>query len=136
MNRTIEFGTTEILYREKLGFLAYSPLAFGYLTGKYINNPSAIGRVTLFPGYAKRFDKPGVNSAVDKYAQLARKYELGLTEMSLAFVFSQWFMTSTIIGATSMDQLKQNINAYRIDLPEELLSEIEYIHLSAMNPAP
>ena len=73
---------------------------------------------------------------MDKYAQLARKYELGLTEMSLAFVFSQWFMTSTIIGATSMAQLKQNINAYRIDLPEELLSEIEYIHLSAMNPAP
>ena len=136
LNRTIEFGTTEILYREKLGFLAYSPLAFGYLTGKYINNPGAIGRVTLFPGYAKRFDKPGVNSAVEKYAQLARKYELGLTEMSLAFVFSQWFMTSTIIGATSMAQLKQNINAYRIDLSEELLNEIEYIHLLSMNPAP
>lgn len=136
INRIIELGTTEILFRERVGFFAYSPLGFGYLTGKYIDNPTAIGRGTLFPGYAQRYNKPGVNLAVKKYLDLARKNQLTLTEMSLAFVYSQWFVTSTIIGATSMGQLKENIDAYKLKLPQNLLNEIEEIHLTVMNPAP
>jgi len=136
LNRTAEFGITEILYREQLSFLAYSPLAFGYLTGKYIEDEKAVGRVNLFPGYAKRFDKPGVRYAVKQYAQLAKKHHLSLTEMSLAFVRSQWFMTSTILGATSLHQLKENVKSYSIELSDDILDEIEQIHLSVMNPAP
>ena len=119
-----------------MSFLAYSPLAFGYLTGKYIKDEKAVGRVNLFPGYAKRFDKPGVRYAVKQYAQLAKKHHLSLTEMSLAFVRSQWFMTSTILGATSLHQLKENVKSYSIELSDDILDEIEQIHLSVMNPAP
>ncbi len=136
LNRIAELGISEILYREQLSFLAYSPLAFGYLTGKYIEDDKAVGRVNLFPGYAKRFDKPGVRYAVKQYAQLAKKYHLSLTEMSLAFVRSQWFMTSTILGATSLHQLKENVKSYSIELSDDILDEIEQIHLSVMNPAP
>ena len=136
LNRTIEFGTSEILYREQLSFLAYSPLAFGYLTGKYIENENIVGRANLFPGYAKRYDKPGVRYAVKQYAKLAEKYHLTLTEMALAFVRSQWFMTSTILGATSLSQLKENVKSYSLVLSDDILDEIEQIHLSVMNPAP
>jgi aryl-alcohol dehydrogenase-like predicted oxidoreductase len=137
LNRTVEFGMTEVLFREKIGFLAYSPLAFGYLTGKYNKNPNANGRVNLFPGYAQRFNKPGVSEAVKKYALLAENFNLSLTELALKFVSQQWFVTSTIIGATNMDQLQQNLNAVTAKvLGPEILAEVENIHLSVMNPAP
>ena len=136
INRVAEFGITEILFREKIGFFAYSPLAFGHLTGKYITNPQAKGRVTLFKGYAKRFDKPGVANTLTAYNKLAKKNKLSMTEMALSFVYHQWFMTSTVVGATNMQQLKENLNAYRLKLSEQILEEIEYIHLCHMNPAP
>ena len=136
INRGLEFGMTEILYREKIGFLAYSPLAFGHLTGKYLKDIAAKGRVTLFKGFAQRYDKPNVFPAVKAYEILATKYGMTLTEMALAFTYHQWFVTSTIIGATSLDQLKENIEAYSITLSKELLDEIEIIHLTHMNPAP
>ncbi len=136
INRGLEFGMTEILYREKIGFLAYSPLAFGHLTGKYLKDIDARGRVTLFKGFAQRYDKPNVFPAVKAYEALALKHGMTLTKMALAFAYHQWFVTSTIIGATSLDQLKENIEAYNISLSKELLGEIEIIHLTHMNPAP
>ena len=136
MNRGMEFGTTEILFREQLALMAYSPLAFGHLTGKYIDDPKAQGRVTLFLGYAQRYKKPAVPTASAAYAELARRHGLTPTEMALAFVYQRWFVTSTIIGATNMQQLKQNIDAWHTQLSPELMQEIEDLHLRMMNPAP
>lgn len=136
MNRTLELGLTEILYREKVGFLAYSPLAFGHLTAKYSDDSSAKGRATLFRGYAQRYTKPNVTPASAAYAKLARDNDMTPTQMALSFVYNRWFVTSTIIGATSMLQLKENISAWQVKLSAEMLQEIEVLHLQMMNPAP
>ncbi len=137
LNRMVELGMTEILFRENLSFFSYSPLAFGHLSGKYIENPNANGRVNLFPGYARRYNKVGVVNAIQKYNLLAKKRNINLTDLALNFVYSQWFVTSTIIGATNINQLKQNISAYGLDIiDDELIKEIDNIHLRTMNPAP
>ncbi|MGE4597126.1 MAG: aldo/keto reductase [Methylophilaceae bacterium] len=136
INRIVELGLTEVFFRENLGFLAYSPLGFGHLSGKYIKNPNIQGRVNLFPGYAKRYDKPGVGPATKDYFELAKRFNLTLTEMALCFVYKQWFVTSTIVGATTMEQLKENISAYTTQLSDELIEQIDQHHLQRMNPAP
>ncbi len=136
MNRTIDFGISEILYREGLSLLAYSPLAFGHLSGKYVDDAQAKGRVTLFRGYAQRYTKPGVPVASAAYAKLACAHGLTPTQLALSFVMHRWCVTSTIIGATSMDQLQENIAAYEVKLSDEVLAEIEKIHFSTPNPAP
>lgn len=136
MNRGMEFGMTEVLYRENVALLAYSPLAFGHLTGKYIDNPQAQGRVTMFLGYAQRYKKPGVFPAAAAYAKLAKAHGLTPTQLALSFVYHRWFVSSTIIGATSMTQLKENIDAWQTKLSPEILAEIEQLHLMMMNPAP
>jgi aryl-alcohol dehydrogenase-like predicted oxidoreductase len=136
INRGFEFGQAEIVFREKLSLLAYSPLAFGHLTAKYHDDPQASGRVTQFKGFAQRYEKPNVQPAVAAYAELARKHGLSPAQMALSFVFRRWFVASTIIGATSMQQLEENIAAWEKPLPEELLKEIEQLHLRYMNPAP
>lgn len=136
INRGMEFGMAEVLYREKVGLLAYSPLAFGHLTAKYIDNPEAKGRVTMFLGYAQRYKKPGVAAASAAYAKLARAHGLTPTQLALSFVYHRWFVSSTIIGATTMQQLSENINAWEIKLSPEVLQEIEHLHLTMMNPAP
>ena len=136
INRGMEFGMSEVLYRENVGLLAYSPLAFGHLTAKYIDNPEAKGRVTMFLGYAQRYKKPGVVPASATYAKLARKHGLTPTQLALSFVYHRWFVSSTIIGATTMQQLTENIDAWDIKLSAEVLQEIEQIHLTMMNPAP
>ncbi|MDA9642709.1 aldo/keto reductase [Nitrosomonadales bacterium] len=136
INRIAELGLSEILYREGLGFFAYSPLGFGHLTGKYIQDPEASGRVNLFPGYAKRYTKPGVTLAVEDYLHIAKEANLSLTQMALSFAYRQWFVTSTIVGATSMNQLKENIAAYEIILKDDILKKIDQVHLTRMNPAP
>jgi aryl-alcohol dehydrogenase-like predicted oxidoreductase len=136
MNRHIDFGISEILYRENVSLLAYSPLAFGHLTGKYIDDPQAKGRVTMFKGYAQRYTKPSVPAASAAYAKLGRAHGLTPTQLALSFVMHRWCVSSTIIGATSMAQLQENIAAYDIKLSDEVLSEIEQIHLTMMNPAP
>lgn len=136
MNRGMEFGMTEVLYREQVGLLAYSPLAFGHLTGKYVENPQAKGRVTMFLGYAQRYKKPGVFPAAAAYAKLAKAHGLTPTQLALSFVYHRWFVSSTIIGATSMAQLKENIDAWQTKLSPEILAEIEQLHLTMMNPAP
>ena len=136
INRIAELGLSEILYREDLGFFAYSPLGFGHLTGKYIHDPESSGRVNLFPGYAKRYNKPGVTLAVEDYLHIAKEANLSLTQMALSFAYRQWFVTSTIVGATSMNQLKENISAYEIILKDDILEKIDQTHLKRMNPAP
>ena len=136
VNRGFEFGLTEIAYREKVGLLAYSPLAFGHLSGKYVNDPTASGRVTLFKGFAQRYDKPNVKPASAAYAELARKHKLTPAQMALSFVYHRWFVTSTIIGATSLSQLKENLSAWKKPLADDLTQEIEVLHLRYMNPAP
>jgi aryl-alcohol dehydrogenase-like predicted oxidoreductase len=136
INRGMEFGMAEVLYRENVSLLAYSPLAFGHLTGKYVDDPQAQGRVTMFLGYAQRYKKPGVFPASAAYAKLARAHGLTPTQLALSFVYHRWFVTSTIIGATSMNQLKENIDAYHTKLAPDVLAEIERLHLTMMNPAP
>lgn len=136
MNRGMEFGMAEILYRESISLNAYSPLAFGHLTGKYIDNPDTVGRVTQFLGYAQRYNKPGVPLASKRYAELARAHGMSPTQLALSFVYHRWFVSSTIIGATSMSQLVENVSAYFVKLSDEVLAEIEQIHLTMMNPAP
>jgi aryl-alcohol dehydrogenase-like predicted oxidoreductase len=119
-----------------VGLLAYSPLAFGHLTAKYIDNPQAQGRVTMFLGYAQRYKKPNVFPAAKAYAQLARAHNLTPTQLALSFVYHRWFVASTIIGATSMVQLQENVEAWNTTLSPELIQEIEHLHLTTMNPAP
>jgi aryl-alcohol dehydrogenase-like predicted oxidoreductase len=136
INRTFEAGLTEIAYREQVGLLAYSPLAFGHLTAKYQQTPHGAGRVTEFPGFGQRYEKPTVQPSVAAYTQLARKHGLTPAQLALSFVYHQWFTTSTIIGATTMTQLKENIGAWSMPLSEEILSEIDALQLLYMNPAP
>ena len=136
MNRTIDFGTSEILYRENVSLLAYSPLAFGHLSGKYIDDAQAKGRVTMFLGYAQRYSKPNVAAASAAYAKLARDNGLTPTQLALSFVMHRWCVTSTIIGATTMAQLKENIDAWNTTLSPEVIQEIEKLHLAMTNPAP
>ena len=127
---------SEVLFRESVGLLAYSPLAFGHLSAKYIDDPAAKGRVTMFQGYAQRYKKPNVIPASRAYAELARSNGLTPTQLALSFVYHRWFVSSTIIGATTMNQLKENIAAWNTQLSPEVMLEIENLHLRMMNPAP
>jgi len=136
LNRTYEIGMSEIAHYENVGLLAYSPLAFGYLTGKFRNGARPENaRVTLFSRFS-RYSNPESEWATEQYAQLAERHGLTLTQLSLAFIKQQFFVTSTIIGATNLDQLKENIQAFDIDLSAEVLQGIEDIHRQQPNPAP
>ena len=136
LNRTYEIGMSEIAHYENVGLLAYSPLAFGYLTGKFRNGARpANARVTLFSRFS-RYSNPESEWATEQYAQLAERHGLSLTQLSLAFIKQQFFVTSTIIGATNLGQLKENIQAFEIDLSAEILQGIEDIHRQQPNPAP
>lgn len=136
LNRTYEIGMSEIAKYEGVGLLAYSPLAFGYLTGKFRNGARpAKARVTLFSRFS-RYSNPESEWAVEQYAQLAEQHGLTLTQLALAFIKQQFFVTSTIIGATNLDQLKENIQAFEVNVSEEVLKGIEAIHRQQPNPAP
>jgi aryl-alcohol dehydrogenase-like predicted oxidoreductase len=135
INRGYENGLAEISMREEIGLLAYSPLAFGTLTGKYIKDPKTVGRVSIFPRYSRYSTEQSTN-AIQTYLTLAEQNNISLTHLALAFVNQQPFLTSNIIGATTMSQLKENISSIDINLSEELLNEIEAIHSIMPNPAP
>lgn len=135
LNRKDEVGMTEVLLRENIGYLAYSPLGFGQLTGKYLNETPQNARVTLFPNY-NRYHKPNSFEATRKYNQLAKQNGLSLTHLALAFVRQQAFVTSTILGATTVDQLKENIASKEVVLSKEILKEINKTHEEIPNPAP
>ncbi len=136
LNRTWENGLAEIGYREGLSLLAYSPLGFGLLSGKYLHDPKIPGRVNLFAGFAGRYGKPNTAPAVAAYADLAQRHGLTPTQMALGFAYGRWCVCSTIIGATTMAQLHENIAAAQVTLSPELLADIERIHLQFPNPAP
>jgi aryl-alcohol dehydrogenase-like predicted oxidoreductase len=136
INRTFEVALAETCHHENLGLLAYSPLGFGSLSGKYDQTNLANGRLTLFPGFGQRYYKPNVHEAVAEYVAIARKHNLSPVAMALAFVRQRWFVTSTIIGATTLEQLKENLASVNIILAEEILDEIDAVHTRYPSPAP
>lgn len=136
LNRSFEIGLSEISHREKVGLLAYSPLAFGVLTGKYREKPwPAMARITRWERFS-RYNNPMGFLATEKYFELAQASGLKLTDMALAYVNSRSFLTSNIIGATNLDQLAQNIKSVEIKLGQDVLNKIEEIHRQICNPCP
>lgn len=136
LNRLFEVGLSEISMRSKIGLLAYSPLGFGVLSGKYLGGMKpANARITLFSAY-NRYSSENSEKATQLYYNLAQEHNLSLAQMSLAFVTSRPFVTSNIIGATTMQQLKENISSIDVDLTDEVLKGIEAIHGQIPNPAP
>ena len=137
LNRTYEVGLAEMSIREKSGLLAYSPLACGYLSGKYRNNQiPKNSRIERDGNFWTRYNKPNSNKAIDAYYDIAKKYNLDLAQMSLKFLEIQPFVTSVIIGATTMDQLKNNIESVNIHLSNEVINEINEVQKVYPNPCP
>jgi aryl-alcohol dehydrogenase-like predicted oxidoreductase len=136
LNRVFEGDMGEVSMRENIGLLPYSPLAFGVLSGKYIKGTaSENSRLKLFPRFA-RYSSEQSTKAAKRYLQLANDYGLNMAQMALAFIRQKPFVTSTIIGATNLTQLKMDIESVNIDLSEELLEKIDAIHAEIPNPAP
>ena len=137
LNRTFEVGLAEIAIREEIGLLAYSPLASGYLSGKYKNGARpANARITLDPNFWGRYEKPNTEAAVEAYDKIAKKYNLVLSEMALKFCEIQVFMTSVIIGATTMEQLQSNIRSIDVKLTNEIIEDINKVQQLYPNPCP
>ncbi len=137
LTRTYEIGLAEISIREKSGLLAYSPLAGGFLSGKYRNNKlPEKSRQKLFGEYYTRYTKPHVSNIIEKYFNISKKYNLNFAQMSIKFCEIQKFITSTIIGATTMEQLKTNIESVNVVINKELIKEINDVHLIHSNPCP
>lgn len=136
LNRSYEIGLAEISCREQCGLLAYSPLGFGVLSGKYLGGqqPEA-ARITLWPNYS-RYTNPQANLATQKYVELAHQHGIDPAQMALAYVNNRAFLTSTIIGATGMAQLQANIASIELELSDEILDTIEAIHTEIPNPSP
>jgi len=136
LNRGFEVGLAEVAIREQCGLLAFSPLAMGTLSGKYLNGARPEGaRMTLFPHFA-RYMAPRAQEAIAAHVALARKYGLDPAQMALAWINGRDFVTATIIGATNMDQLKSNIASIDVTLPPELVKEIEELHKTYTIPVP
>jgi aryl-alcohol dehydrogenase-like predicted oxidoreductase len=136
LNRLFESGSAEICMREDVGLLAYSPMAFGILSGKFLTgekHPNA--RLNLFPQFV-RYNSAQCTEATRLYQEIARKNGLSLTELSLAFIEQQSFVTSTIIGATTMEQLKENIETIHVSLSDEILKAIDEVQAIIPDPAP
>ncbi|RXG23091.1 NADP(H)-dependent aldo-keto reductase [Leeuwenhoekiella marinoflava] len=136
LNRKDEIGLTEIMHREEVGYLAYSPMAFGALSGKYINGTDTPdSRINKFPQYSRYSNEQAVG-AIKRYQKVAEKHNLSLAQMALAFVTDRPFMAANIIGATSLEQLKENISSINLKLTPEILEDIEAVHTAIPNPAP
>ncbi|HEA30404.1 MAG TPA: aldo/keto reductase [Leeuwenhoekiella sp.] len=135
LNRKDEIGLTEIMLREEVGMLAYSPMGFGTLSGKHLDGIQENTRLSLFPQY-DRYNNENSVAATHEYKEIAERHGLSLAQLSLAFVTSRPFMTATIIGASKMDQLKENIASINVELSEEILEEINKVHTAIPNPAP
>ncbi len=137
LNRTYEVGLSEISIRDKIGLLAYSPLASGFLTGKYRNNSlPKNSRIERDGDFWTRYNKPNRNNAIEEYYKIAEKYSLDMAQMSIKFCEIQDFMTSVIIGATTMDQLKTNIESVNVNLSDDVIEEINQIQTIYPNPCP
>ena len=137
LNRTYEVGLAEISIRDEIGLLAYSPLASGYLSGKYRNNQiPKNSRIDRDPDFWTRYAKPNTEKAVDAYYEIANKHGLDLAQMSLKFLEIQPFVSSVIIGATTMEQLKTNIESVNINLSNDVIKEINEVQKIYPNPCP
>lgn len=136
LNRVFEGDMAEISLREDIGLLAYSPMAFGVLSGKYIKGIEADNaRLKLFPRFA-RYSGDKATEATKRYLQIAEDHNMTLAQMSLAFVTERPFITSNIIGATSLEQLEENIDSININLSDEIMTAINAVHAELPNPAP
>ena len=137
LNRTYEVGLAEFSIREHVGLLAYSPLACGYLSGKYRNKQlPKNSRIERDADFWTRYAKPNTDKAVDAYYEIAKKHNINLTQMSLKFLEIQPFVTSVIIGATTMEQLKTNIESVNISLSDDIINEINEVQKIYPNPCP
>jgi aryl-alcohol dehydrogenase-like predicted oxidoreductase len=136
MNRTFESGLSEVCHHAKVGLLAYSPLAFGFLTGKYQADPKATGRITLFPGFGQRYNKPNVPAASAAYVRIAQEAGISPARMALAYARTRWFTSSVILGATTLTQLEENLSSSELTLSADVLEQIEAVHRLYPNPAP
>ncbi|MCA9807548.1 MAG: aldo/keto reductase, partial [Cyanobacteria bacterium HKST-UBA06] len=136
LNRSYEVGLAEVSIREQIGLLAYSPLAFGVLSGKYLGGKRPEGaRITLFPVFDRYSNEPS-QQATERYVDIAKRHDLSPAQMALAFVNQQPFVTSNIIGATTIEQLKENIDSIDIKLSDAVLHDINHVHQLISNPAP
>lgn len=136
LNRTYETALAEVCHREQVGLLAYSPLAFGHLSGKYLDDGQAPGRVTQFKGFGQRYEKPGFTTALKAYVDLARSHGLTPTQLALAFVHSRGFVASVILGASTLAQLKENLVACETPLGEDIMAAVDRLYLCHGSPAP
>jgi len=137
LNRTYEVGLAEISIRDEIGLLAYSPLASGFLTGKYRNNSlPKNSRIERDGDFWTRYNKPNRNNAIEEYYKIAKKYSLDMAQMSIKFCEIQDFMTSVIIGATTLEQLKTNIESVNVNLSDDVIKEINQIQTIYPNPCP
>ena len=135
VNRVFDIANSEVSIREQCGLLAYSPIAGGRLSGKYMNNQHPKNaRYTLWPSRFSRHNTKRGEIAIEKYVKLAKKYNIAPATFANAFVNDRPFVTSNIIGATSIEQLKENINSIEITLSKEIFDEIQIIHLADPNP--
>ncbi len=136
MNRTFHINLAEACRFNNVGLLAYSPLGFGLLTGKYLSGIPENTRLSLFQGFGQRYDKTNVNSAVQAYVNIAHKHGLTPAQLALAYARSRWFVSSTIIGATNLEQLRENLSSVNVNLSEEIIAEINEVHALYPNPTP
>jgi aryl-alcohol dehydrogenase-like predicted oxidoreductase len=135
-NRVFQIHLAEACRFHNVGLIAYSALAFGHLSGKYLTQIPSDSRVSLFPGFDKRYQKPNFQAAVQAYVDLAHQHGLTPTQLALAYVRSRWFVTSTIVGASTLSQLKENLSCVDIHLTPEILAAIDQIHARYPNPTP
>lgn len=136
VNRVFDGALAEACYHENVQLLAYSPLAFGHLTGKYLQETPANSRIGKFPEFGGRYQHPNLQKAVAEYVELAKKYNVSPAVLALAFVRSRWFVASTIIGATTLEQLRENLSSLDVEITPEMLEDINDIHNRYPNPAP
>ena len=137
LNRSYEVGLAEVSIREQIGCLSYSPLASGYLSGKYRNGAMPKGsRIERDYDFWGRYRKPQSENATEEYYKISKKYGIDMSQMSVKFCEIQDFMTSVIIGATTMDQLKTNIESVKVNLSEEVINEINEVQKIYQNPCP
>jgi len=135
VSRSVDGDLAEALFRERMSLLAYSPLAGGMLSGKYLNGATPRGRFTLFDGLGIRFRKPIVHEAVGAYADLAKRHGLTLVELALGYVRSRWYLGAMIIGATTMAQLQEDLAAAQRELAPDVLADIAKLQSRYPNPA-
>jgi aryl-alcohol dehydrogenase-like predicted oxidoreductase len=136
LNRTFEVGLAEIALRERVGLLAYAPLAAGFLTGKYRGGAVPPGTRKALFDRVQRYERPGAAEAVEDYLAVAARFGLDPAHLAIAFVTSRPFVTSAILGATSMEQLRTDVAAAQVRLPDEAVAAVDAVHQLRSNPCP